>query len=123
MPEQASILVVDDEPLIAMMIADWLGELGCRVVGPVGTAAAALELIEKGGLNGVLLDVTLGTGNSFDLADRAQVDGVPVGFITGHSKADLPPRLKGALVLSKPFMFDDFKSLIEKLLGGAPPAS
>jgi CheY-like chemotaxis protein len=121
MADQASILVVDDEPLIAMLIADWLGELGCRVVGPVGTAADALALIEKGGLNGVLLDVTLGTGNSFDLAERAQVDSVPVGFITGHSKADLPPRLKGALVLSKPFLFDDLKSLLDKLLGGAQP--
>ena len=123
MPAQASILVVDDEPLIAMMIADWLGELGCRVVGPVGTVAGALDLIGKGGLDGVLLDVTLGSGNSFDIADRAQVDGIPVGFITGHSMADLPPQLKGALVLSKPFQFDDFKNLLDKLLGGAQPAT
>ena len=71
-PEQASILVVDDEPLIAMMIADWLVELGCQVVGPAGTVKDAMAFIEKGGLDGILLDVTLGSGNSFDIADRAQ---------------------------------------------------
>ena len=104
-----------------MMIADCLGELGCRAVGPVGTVADALALIGEGGLDGVLLDVTLGSGNSFDIADRAQAEGVPVGFITGRTSDELPARLKGALVLSKPFEFDHFKTLLDKLLSGAPP--
>ena len=106
-----------------MMIADWLGELGCRVVGPVGTVAEAVALIGEGGLDGVLLDVTLGSGNSFDIADRAQAEGLPVGFITGRSRADLPARLVDALLLSKPFQFEDFKTVLDKLLSSPPSAT
>jgi CheY-like chemotaxis protein len=35
------ILVVDDERLISMLVEDWLGELGCEVVGPAGAVADA----------------------------------------------------------------------------------
>ena len=118
-----NILVVDDEPLIAMMIADWLGELGCRVVGPVGTVADALALIGEGGLDGVLLDVTLRGEESFAIADRAQAEGLPVGFITGRSRADLPARLVDAVLLSKPFQFEDLKTVLDKLLSSGSPAT
>jgi len=39
------VLVVDDEPLIAMMVEDWLSELQYETVGPVGSAPEALALI------------------------------------------------------------------------------
>ena len=55
------ILVVDDEPLVSLLIADWLAELGYHVVGPVGRAHEAMQLIEEAPLDGALLDINLGT--------------------------------------------------------------
>jgi DNA-binding response OmpR family regulator len=114
-----SILVVDDEPLIAMLVADWLGELGYQVVGPVGNASDALSLIEAEKIDGVLLDVTLGSSDSFALADRACAKEMRVAFITGRNAMDLPARFKGALVLSKPFEFESIRTLMAKLLDGS----
>ncbi len=44
--EMPKILVVDDEPLIAMMIADWLAEQGLETVGPAHSVSQALALLE-----------------------------------------------------------------------------
>jgi DNA-binding response OmpR family regulator len=122
MPQKANVLIVDDEPLIAMMIADWVDDFGCSPVGPVGTAPAAASLIEQGGLHAVLLDVTLGSGNSFDLADLARQKGVAVGFITGRSAGDLPDRFRGTPVLGKPFEYKAFEALLTKLISNQPAA-
>lgn len=114
------ILVVDDEPLVSLLIADWLTELGYHVVGPVGKAHDALSLLEEARLDGALLDVNLGAGDSFTLADAVRAKGIPLAFITGNSSGVLPPRFKEAQVLAKPFEFDAMQRMVEKLF---PPAA
>ncbi|HXT07113.1 MAG TPA: hypothetical protein VN715_09275 [Roseiarcus sp.] len=42
----ARFLVVDDEPIIAMTIAEWLTDLGHTVLGPAADLASALRLRE-----------------------------------------------------------------------------
>ena len=42
----ARVLVLEDEPLIAMMMEDWLRELGHEPIGPAGSVAEALVLVE-----------------------------------------------------------------------------
>jgi CheY-like chemotaxis protein len=114
------VLVVDDEPLIAMLAADWLTELGYDVAGPVGKVEEGLRLLEEGTLDGALLDVNLGTGDSFSLADAARAKGIPVGFITGQAAASLPPRFRGSPVLPKPFDLASMKQTMEALMAGTP---
>lgn len=114
------ILVVDDEPLVSMLIADWLAELGYHVVGPVGKVRDAMQLIEEARLDGALLDVNLGTSDSFTLADAVRAKGIPLAFITGHVSGTLPPRFKGSPVLSKPFEFDAMRELVAGLFPTSP---
>jgi CheY-like chemotaxis protein len=116
------ILVVDDEPLVSLLIADWLTELGYHVVGPVGRAHEAIQLIEEARLDGALLDVNLGTGDSFTLADAVRAKGIPLAFITGHASGVLPPRFKGSPVLSKPFEFDAMQEMVARLFPAPPGA-
>jgi CheY-like chemotaxis protein len=116
------ILVVDDEPLVSMLVADWLVELGYHVVGPVGILREAKQLIEEARLDGALLDVNLGNGDSFTLADSVRAKGIPLAFITGHVSEALPQRFKGLPVLSKPFEFDAMRELVAGLFP-APPAA
>jgi CheY-like chemotaxis protein len=109
------ILVVDDEPLVALLIADWLVELGYHVVGPLAKVAEAMRCVEEGRLDGALLDVNLGTGDSFSLADAVRAKGIPLAFITGNASGSLPPRFSGLPVLGKPFEFEAMQALAARL--------
>ena len=63
------ILIVKDEALIAMVLADSLEGAGHEVVGPAATMAEALALCEAGLPELALLDVNLRDGsNGVDLA-------------------------------------------------------
>jgi CheY-like chemotaxis protein len=117
------ILVVDDEPLIAMLVEDWLNELHCETVGPVGSAREALTLIDGQSLDGAILDVSLGNDNSFPIADALLDRGVPFAFATGHSADRIEPRFKDAPTLVKPYDFERIREVLAALLDGslAPP--
>jgi CheY-like chemotaxis protein len=112
------LLLVDDDPLLGMLIGDWLSEIGCVVVGPVESAAKALAVIASEGvaLDGALLDVTLREGDSYEVADALGLRGVPYAFVTGHGVDGLAPAYRRSLVLSKPFMPEDLQKMITRLL-------
>jgi DNA-binding response OmpR family regulator len=110
------ILVVEDEPLIATLIADWLLELDYEVAGTVNNASGALEIAAGSPLDAALLDVTLGADNSFSLADALLAKGVPVAFITGQDSHSMPERFRQAPVLGKPFDFEAMQALLSTLV-------
>jgi CheY-like chemotaxis protein len=63
------ILIVEDEALIAMVLADSLEDGGHEVVGPAATMAEALALCEAAPPELAVLDVNLGDGsNGVDVA-------------------------------------------------------
>jgi two-component SAPR family response regulator len=111
------VLVVDDEPLIASLIADWLEELGCEVAGPVSSASAALQTAALAKLDAAFLDVTIGDGNSFALAKQLSAQGVAVAFITGHDPSSLPAGFSSIPVLGKPFDLDAISRMLDRMLG------
>ena len=111
------ILVVDDEPLVSLLVEDWLVELGCEVVGPARSVEQGLDMAGTAELDGAILDVNLGGNNSFAVAETLQQRGVPFAFITGDSAVDAESGFTDPIVLSKPFDFDGVKAVLGKLLG------
>jgi DNA-binding response OmpR family regulator len=109
------ILVVDDEPLISMLVENWLDELGCEVVGPARTVEDALALAD-GQLDGAILDVNLGGGNCYPLANVLRARGVPLAFATGDSGLDEGQGFKNPILLPKPFDFEAVKAALNTLL-------
>ena len=80
------ILIVEDEALIAMVLADSLEDGGHEVVGPAATMAEALALCEAAPPELAVLDVNLGDGsNGVDVA-RALLErwGVPSIFASAQ---------------------------------------
>ncbi len=107
------ILVVEDNALVADMIADILVMAGAEVVGPTGWVATALELAGDGRLHGALLDVNLHGDPSFPVAAVLRQRGIPFIFLTGYGEPDaLPPVFRGVPRLIKPFREDDLAMLI-----------
>ncbi|HEY1750923.1 MAG TPA: response regulator [Caulobacteraceae bacterium] len=97
------VLVVEDESLVAMLLEDVLGDLGCEVIGPAASVEQALALIAAGGFDFALLDVKLGAAaTSFPVADALRAAGVPFAFVTGYGAESLRPDLRDTPVIAKP---------------------
>jgi DNA-binding response OmpR family regulator len=115
------ILIVEDEPLIALLIADWLQELQYEVAATVSCAADALRVAERLPLDAALLDVNLGGEESYSLADALRAKGVTVAFITGRDSKGLPERFREVEVLPKPFEFTAIQAFLNRLVGSSAP--
>ena len=110
------VLVVDDEPLIAMMIQDWLSELQCETVGPAGSAKVALALIDGAELDGAILDVSLDGHDSFAVAEVLRQRAVPFAFATGHGSDRIEERFRDVPTLAKPYDFESMRRVVATLL-------
>lgn len=97
------VLLVEDDPIIGMMLQDMLAELRCVPVGPAGSVAAALTLIDATPLDGAVLDCNLGTEDVWPVAIRLLEREVPFVFSTGYGEANVATRYPGVPVLKKPY--------------------
>jgi CheY-like chemotaxis protein len=119
-----TVLLVEDEFMIARMMAGTLQQMGCRVLGPVpsGEQAVRTALADRPDL--VLMDVRLqGAMDGVDAAQaiRARLD-VPIFFLTAQSGASATQRMKavaGAAVLKKPLATTAFRKTLEHCLPAA----
>ncbi|MGQ0485326.1 MAG: response regulator [Hyphomicrobiales bacterium] len=84
------ILVVEDEPLIAMELTQTIEEAGGIVVASARSQHEALDHAEHGDFHAALLDVRLPDGSAFEVAARLAARGIPFLFCTadsaGHAK-------------------------------------
>ena len=110
------ILVVDDEPLVSMLVEDWLRELGCEVVGPARSVQQGLDFVGTAPLDGAILDVNLGGQNSYSVANALKIRGIPFAFVTGNGSIDAGSGFSDPILLSKPFDFEGVKTVLGKLL-------
>ena len=95
------VLIVEDEPLIAMDLAEMLAQLGHETVATVRTVEDALNAVRLRP-DVVLLDINLGGQMSYDVANHCTLEGIPVVLTTGYQVSDVPEGLRHCPVLSKP---------------------
>lgn len=97
------ILVVEDEPLVAMLEEDMLVDAGCEVLGPAATVAQALALIAEGRPDGAILDVNLGIKSVYPVADALEALGTPFVFVSGYGQHGLVGPHRARPMIQKPF--------------------
>ena len=108
------ILIVEDEPLIAMMLEDFLELLDHQVAGTADCVAAALPLID--GADAAILDVNLRGGEkSGPVAEALAMRGVPFVFATGGSEDSVGEQFRDRPRLMKPFTMDGVQRALEAL--------
>ena len=88
--DRARILVIEDEPLVAIEMASRLAEARMTVVGPVGTVDEALRLITTAQVDAALLDANLNGSTVEGIAAELTRRGVPFAFVTGYGRDSLP---------------------------------
>jgi CheY-like chemotaxis protein len=113
------ILIAEDDPLIGLLLSEWLEEIGWTIVGPATNAAEALALIGTG-IDAAVLDVTLAGGDSFAVAAALRAAGVPFDFASGHGTERIAAEFRDAPLLGKPFDFDGVEAMVRRLVAGAP---
>jgi PAS domain S-box-containing protein len=96
------VLVVEDEPLAAMEIAQILDAGGFDVAGPAGGAAAALAVLKSEGCDAAVLDINLRGETSERVALELIESGTPFVTLSGYSREQRPPVFKSAPALIKP---------------------
>jgi CheY-like chemotaxis protein len=102
--ENRTVLVLEDEMMVAMLLEDMLADLGCRVLGPVATVGPALALLADNSVDFALLDVNLSYGQSgYPVAEELTARGIPFAFVTGYGANTLNPQYRDRPALQKPF--------------------
>jgi DNA-binding response OmpR family regulator len=112
----ASILLVEDESLIRMMIADMLAELGHTVAGEAGDLTHGLMLAFAPSVDAAILDVQLGEESSQSIAEALQSRNIPFAFATGYGADGAPAGFTNSPVLQKPFAIEELERCLKKLL-------
>jgi CheY-like chemotaxis protein len=112
-----SVLIVEDEPLIAMMLEDFVEGLGYRTAGTVDSVEDALTRVDEADFDVAILDVQLRDGEAcWPVADALREKGVPFILASGGHLEPLPLQHAGVGQLSKPFTLAAVKSAIEAIV-------
>jgi DNA-binding response OmpR family regulator len=116
------VLVVEDEPLIALSIADALEDNGFKVAGPFADADSALEYLQTESPDVAVLDFNLGErGDSSPIAEKLALNNVPFMMLSSYNQAQVQDKLPVAPTtwLTKPVNFERLASEVRKRLDAA----
>ena len=114
------ILIVEDEPFIALTLEDMLTDLGSIIAGSVSQVADALALIREGGIDAAVLDVNLGSQKIDPVADELADKSCPFIFTTGYGRAGVPPSHNRRGIVAKPFTSEDLARALSQEISGRP---
>ena len=109
-----AVLIVEDEPLISMMLEDFVDTLGHRVAGTADSVETALACVGAGDFDVAILDVHLRGGEpSWPVADALFERDVPFLLATGGHVTPPPARHALAPTLAKPFTMAGVRDALE----------
>jgi CheY-like chemotaxis protein len=108
---------VEDEPLISMMLEDFLDSLGHKIVGTAESVQEALAKVDEGGFDVAIIDVHLKGEHVWPVADRLTEKGLPFILATGGHISPPPPEHAGAPVLAKPYTIDSIEPALDAACG------
>jgi CheY-like chemotaxis protein len=98
------VLVVEDEPIVALEIAEVLAKSGFKVIGPARSVNQALGLISQHGCDAAVLDINLGSETSEAVALELDKHGTQFVTLSGYSRDQHPSAFNGAVALAKPMV-------------------
>jgi DNA-binding response OmpR family regulator len=111
------ILIVEDEPLIAMMLEDFVDALDHQVAGLADCIAAAMPLVEAGAFDAAILDVNLRGGeHCWPVADALRAAGKPFLLASGGNADGAPEVHRTAPMLAKPYTMDGVRAALDALI-------
>jgi DNA-binding response OmpR family regulator len=114
-----SILIVDDEPMLAIDLANELENAGYRVVGPATSVRGALALLEQERCDTAILDINLGHEDAVPIAHALHDRNIPFVIVSGYARVQQPAIFEGAPFVAKPICRAELLAALEATCGGA----
>lgn len=114
------VLVVEDDPIIALDIESAVLEVGAIDATVCASLAEARRAL-SGTFDFALLDIDLGDGLSYEVARILRDRGTPFVFVTATRSADVPSDLAGAPLIAKPFYRNAISRAVTEGLSRPPP--
>lgn len=112
-----SVLMVEDEYLIADALCSAFEMEDVHVVGPFPSVATAMKALDQGmTADAAVLDVNLNGERVFPLADRLMADNVPIILTTGYDSDAIPRDYAHLQRLQKPVHLHELLGCLDGLL-------
>ena len=115
---QRSVLLVEDEVMIRMMVADMLEELGYTIAAEAGDIDEAVRLVQVTDFDIAILDVNVNGKVITPVAEVVLLRGLPFVFATGYGAQGLPEKFRDRPTIQKPFQIETLARTIEATLKG-----
>jgi CheY-like chemotaxis protein len=109
-----TVLVVEDEPLVAVDVVHQLTEAGAKVVGPCSTSGRAIAALSGNDIDVAIVDFVLADANTEGLQAALEDRGIPFIVVTGYPRV-LVRRDERQTVLSKPVTAEALASAVRSL--------
>jgi CheY-like chemotaxis protein len=100
--ERLCILLVEDEPIVALLIEDMLTELGCRQVLHAASVPEALAILRTRRPDAAVLDINLRNVLVYPVAECLAAAHIPFTFATGYGRGGVAGRWKDTPMIQKP---------------------
>jgi CheY-like chemotaxis protein len=111
-----SVMLVEDETLIRMMIAGMIDELGHTVVAEAANIGDALKLARTAVFQIAILDINVGGDRIDPVAEIISERRLPFVFASGYGAAGMPEGFRDRPVLQKPFLIERLQQAMETAL-------
>ncbi|MBY0224740.1 MAG: response regulator [Hyphomicrobium sp.] len=110
-----SVLVIEDEFMIAMDYAMYLEAMGARVVGPVSSVPQALDMLREQNIDAAVLDIDLQGTKAFMVADALIERRIGFVFASGYDDVVIPERFSAVIRCGKPAKAADVADALQRV--------
>jgi CheY-like chemotaxis protein len=119
--DESTVLVVEDEPLLRMVVVEVLSDAGHAVL-EAGDGIEALEILGKSAIDLLITDIQMPRMNGYQLVEAAMErwPKMKILLVTGYARESVPPAVlsAGLQTLHKPFDVDGLPGVVSALLKG-----
>ena len=116
MAQGRSVMLAEDEPMIALMVSDMLEAHGFEVAGLFSQNAQALSFLEDQRPDVAIVDLSLADGRAEPLMRKLRELGIPFFIISGFPRGAADEIFDGVLWLEKPFSEQQLCSTLDACL-------
>lgn len=109
------VLVVEDEPMIRLLLDDMLTDLGYSMAAEAGRLDEALTVAKQAEFDLAILDVNLNGQPVTPVVDVLVERGVPFVFVSGYARRGIPEQHSTIPLLQKPFQVEGLARVLATL--------